>query len=173
MPRKRRKKNWSYKAGERGRNRVRAFQQARDGKFYLEWMEDGRRWARVLRGVADPEEAKARADELAAGFARVEDEPGETTLDVLIDLYMKEVTPTKGDSKQRHDRRAGRLWRDFFGAQPEAARRITRAPETLDRIDWDRFVAEIRASSTRSTSNLWRSRFSRASCRFLIVATRR
>jgi hypothetical protein len=39
MPKKRRKRNWSYNAGERGRNWVRAYQPKRDGRFYLEWME--------------------------------------------------------------------------------------------------------------------------------------
>ena len=32
---------WSYSTGERGRNRVRAYEQARDGRLRLEWREAG------------------------------------------------------------------------------------------------------------------------------------
>ena len=62
MPKKRRKKNWSYNAGERGRNWVRAFQQHRDGKYFVEWMEDGKRRTLLLRNVTIQAEAKAKAD---------------------------------------------------------------------------------------------------------------
>ena len=62
MQRKRRKKkNWSYNAGERGRNWVRAFQQARDGRYFVEWFDEHRkRRAALLKGVTDPNQAKAR-----------------------------------------------------------------------------------------------------------------
>jgi integrase len=33
------RKGWSYSAGRRGHNRVRAYQDARDGAYYLEWSE--------------------------------------------------------------------------------------------------------------------------------------
>ena len=151
MQRKRRKKkNWSYNAGERGRNWVRAFQQARDGRYYLEWFDEHRkRRAVVLKGVTQPARAKARADELAAKFAMLEPGRPEATQKVslaeLLDRYQKEVTPTKGSSQRKHDRRARRIWLTFFAAQPETGRRSTRRPETLDRIDWDRFIAVRRA----------------------------
>ena len=150
MPRKRRnKKHWSYNAGERGRNWVRVFQQGRDGRYYLEWFdEDRHRRAALLRGVTDPQTAKGKADELAAKLAQLEpreageaEEPDRSTLAELSNLYLKEVTPTKGASKQEHDRRARRTWLAFFDAQPEARRRSERRPESLDRIDWDRFIA--------------------------------
>ena len=139
---KKRRRNWSYNAGERGRNWVRAFRQSRDGKLYVEWREDGRRRALLLRGVTTEDEAKAKADELAARFTELEaSEASRLSLAELLDRYQQEVTPTKGESKQRHDRRAVRLWTAFFGAQPEVARQMTRRPDRLDRIDWDRFVA--------------------------------
>lgn len=143
MPKKRRKKNWSYNAGERGRNWVRAFQQSRDGRYYIEWREDGRRRAVLLKGVTTPDGAKQKADELASGFAGLETQPAPVTLTTLFKSYLKEVTPTKGASKQGHDRRAYRVWTSFFGAQ-EPARWAGRRPENLDRIDWDRFISARR-----------------------------
>ncbi len=166
---KRRKKNWSYNTGERGRNWVRAFQQQRDGAFYLEWMDDGRRRATRLRSVTDSEEAKARADDLAARFARHESHPEATTLDVLIDRYLKEVTPTKGNSKQQHDGRAARVWRAFFGAQPEITRRIARAPDTLDRIDWDRFIGARRGGDIPGCSGRVRDRAVEYDLKFMLA----
>ena len=59
--------------------------------------------------------------------------------------YLKEVTPQKGVSKQRHDRRCARLWCAFFEGQPERSRRLSRTPESLDRVDWDRFVSARRS----------------------------
>jgi len=70
MPRKRRKRNWSYNAGERGRNWVSAFQQPRDGRYYVEWREDGRRRAVLLKGVITPKDAKQRADEVTVSDMR-------------------------------------------------------------------------------------------------------
>ena len=149
---RRKKKNWSYNAGERGRNWVRAYQQGRDGKYYLEWFDEyKRRRARLLRGVTEPNEAKARADEVAAQFARLEpreqEVPKKSTLAEVLDHYLKEVTPRKGAKKQRHDRAARRIWLAFFDAQPEPSRRSTRRLESLDRIDWDRFIAMRRAGT--------------------------
>ena len=67
-----RKKRWSYGAGEPGRNWVRAFQHWRDGSFYLEWMEvtpTGRKRRRAkLRGEQSRTRAKEKADELAAAL---------------------------------------------------------------------------------------------------------
>jgi integrase len=147
MPRKRtaKKKHWSYNAGERGRNWVRAFQHARDGKFYLEWREPGpdgrmRRRAVLLRGVTDCRTAKVKADELAFEFAELSPANEPVTVKTLLACYRKEVTPTKGKQTQGHDRGASRLWLAFFDAQAEIGRRSMRRPESLDRIDWDRFI---------------------------------
>ena len=149
---RRKKKHWSYNAGERGRNWVRAFRQGRDGKYYLEWFdEDRRRRAALLRGVTTPLSAKAKGDELAARFAQLASEPraepAAPALAEVLDRYEMEVTPSKGRSKQAHDRRTRRVWLAFLDAQPEAGRRNGRRPESLDRIDWDRFVAMRRAGT--------------------------
>lgn len=107
MPKKRRNKNWSYNAGERGRNWVRAYRQKRDGRYYVEWLEDGRRRAVLLKGVTDPAEAKKRADELAARFADLVLPAGPLTVRSLMTIYMKEVTPTKkAEGSREYDTRA-------------------------------------------------------------------
>ena len=137
---KRKKKHWSYNAGERGRNWVRCYEDGDGGKLYLEWHEAGRR-RRVLVRTLDQDEAKLRADELAAEIGvRADAEPAEdVSIYDLLKLYGKEVTPSKGESKAEHDARATRVWRAFFDAQPEPERRSTRQPDTLDRTGWDRF----------------------------------
>ena len=136
------KKHWSYNAGERGRNWVRAFRQSRDGKFYVEWRNEGKRRALLLRGVTSIVEAKAKADELAAKFANLTERPEElVTLQRLLALYLKEVTPTKGSKELRaYEHRAREVWVAFFDAQEEDGRRSSRLAGTLDRIDWDRFI---------------------------------
>lgn len=145
-------KRWSFNAGDRGRNWVRAYED-RPGKFYVEWFEPddqhpGRRRRRrvLLRGVTDRRTAKERAKELADRFGAMgEAAAAPISIADLITLYLKEVTPNKGPSKQQHDRSAHRLWIAFFDSQPEAHRHGRRSPESLDRIDWDRFIAMRRA----------------------------
>ena len=92
MTQKRRKKNWSYNAGERGRNWVRAYRQKRDGRYYLEWMDAGKRRSALIKGVSTAEVAKRKADELAAKLATFEPNPESTTLDNVIDRYTKELS---------------------------------------------------------------------------------
>jgi integrase len=141
MARRKAGKRWSYLTGERGRNRIRAFEKER-GKYYLEWREeDGRKKRLLLRNVTDREAVKEKADELAVEFGKIHGEcPAPLTIAGLLDLYLKEVTPTKGSSKRSHDRRALRVWRAFLDSQPEVPRRSERPPSTLDRVDWDRFI---------------------------------
>ncbi len=142
-------KYWSYNTGERGRNWVRAYEDGRDGKLYLEWRDCGQRRRALLRNVQDTEVAKQRADRLAAelGEFQLPESPAPITLDELLRLYGKEVTPGKGGSKQAHDGRATRVWMAFFDGQPEMERRSCRHPSTLDRTDWDRFI-EARRTGT-------------------------
>ena len=145
MSQKRRKKHWSYNAGERGRNWVRAHRQKRDGRYYLEWMDAGVRRSAALKGVSTEEHAKRKADELAARLATLVPGAEPTTLDRVIDLYLEKKTPQKGDSKKEHDGRGARVWRSYFDSQPEVNRRFSRTPDSLDRIDWDGFIAARRS----------------------------
>ena len=153
----RQKKHWSYNAGERGRNWTRAYQDAKDRKFYLEWREEvldpetgdpvqKRRRALILdehtrQPVTDPEVVKARADKLAAKFTEAPPEalPPTTvrpTVAQLIDHYLKEVTPTKGESTQDHDLRAGRIFKRLVGRKE---------PRNLDAGDWNTFIHRRRS----------------------------
>jgi len=156
-PTRGRKKRWSYNAGERGRNWVRAFEHPRDGTLYLEWKETEelinpetgavtrteKRRRKKLR-AEDQSRARAvqKAEELAERFADIAARPEDApiTLAQLISDYVKEVTPQKGKGKQGHDRRAQRLWLAFFEGQEDRDRLIDRHPSTLDRRDWDGFI---------------------------------
>ena len=105
MPRRTAGQGWSYCTGEKGRNRVRAYEHPRTGTLYLEYRDHGKREAVALRH-RDREAAKAKADELALALRRGEAPAHEQLLlDTLFDKYLKEVTPSKGLSKQAHDRR--------------------------------------------------------------------
>ena len=125
-------KRWSYLTGEKGRNRVRAYEHPYNGLLYLEVREEGRK-VRVALRHRDRDDAKAKADKLAARLREAPDAPApDPTLGSLITEYLREVTPTKGESKQAHDRRAGRMLTALFG---------TRQAATLNRRDWDAFIA--------------------------------
>jgi integrase len=136
------KKAWSYSTGERGRNRVRAYEDAKTGSLLLEFYErdlgeQEPRRKRVALGHRDREVAKRKADELAAALASTEaPRGGELSLRTLFDMYLAEVTPSKGDSKAEHDRRAAAMFLAYFGTNRKA--------KTLSRRDWDRFIADRR-----------------------------
>lgn len=97
---------WSYAAGERGRNRVRVFTDVRTGRLFAQVREHGRRVTQAL-GHRDQAQAKVQADEIAARLCQPEPATRHRlTLAQLFDNYVREVTPTKSESRQRHDRRA-------------------------------------------------------------------
>ena len=170
MP-KRRKKYFSYCTGERGRNRVRAFRHSANGKLYLEFREEGKRHS-VRLDTSDVEEAKQRADELSVRLGRIADEDAlsdQVSVRTLIDKYGREVSPTKGRSKQDHDRRAGRMFCAFFDAQPEPTRRSSREPATLDRLDWDRFIEWRRAGTIPGLPKPVRSQSVRYDLQYMVA----
>ncbi len=126
------KKGWSYVTGEKGRNRVRAFAHPVTGRLYLEVREGGRK-TRASLGHRDRDVAKAKADELAARLRHpVVAGPPDPTLGSLITEYLQDVTPTKGESTQAHDRRAAKMFSQHFGSRKAAM---------LNRRDWDAFIA--------------------------------
>lgn len=137
------KEKFNYKAGEKGRNRVRAFEDEKTGIIFLEYYrrvfgESEPRRERVSTGNRDKARAKQKADELAAAISRNEPPPAkELTLRMLLDIYLREVTPSKGLNKQKHDRRCAEMFIAFLGAG--------RKPSTLNRRDWDRFIKERRS----------------------------
>ena len=98
-------------------------------------------WLRTL-GHRNREAAKEKAEEVAAALRKAELEPqAEPTLQLLFDIYLREVTPEKGVSKGGHDRRAAQMFLGFVGADRKAA--------TLNRRDWDGFIAWGRARRLR------------------------
>jgi len=125
------KKRWSYCTGERGRNRVRAFEHPESDSLFLEFADRGRR-SRVALGHRDRSAARAKAEELAAALRSGSTPVRAATLRTLFDIYVREVTPGKGASAQRHDQAAVRRFTEFFAS--------SRTPETLNRRDWDGFI---------------------------------
>jgi integrase len=132
MPRARTKHaSWSLTAGEKGVNRVRVFVH-RTGTLYLEYLRDGRKIRQSL-GHTDRERARQEAYDLAAALLRP-DAKTPVLLGQLFDNYLKEVTPTKGQSGQYHDRRVLELMRKLFGAD----RRL----DSLTHRDAAQFISE-------------------------------
>ena len=125
---------WSYKAGEKGRNRVRVFAWPAQGEgLWVDYKNGGRRTMQPL-GHSDKDRAKREADEIAArlGQHTTMARPAVVTLRMLFDIYEREVTPQKGKSGRSHDRRALPLLLKAFGAE--------RRPETLNVRDWQNFI---------------------------------
>ena len=128
-----RSKRWSYSAGERGRNRVRAFEHP-SGVLMVEFSDGGKR-TRLSLGHKDRKRAKQEADLAAAKLARAERlrpaDPRSVTLGELFDMYGCEVTPKNGERHQRYDRRASAMLLRYFGAERKA--------DSLSLQDWERF----------------------------------
>src|SRR5690348_13267456 len=90
------RRTFSYKAGEKGRNRVRVFAWPKQGEgLWIDYREDGKRIRKPL-GHSDQQHAKQQADEIAgrtsAGTVRPAAViPEVITLQTLFDMYLKEV----------------------------------------------------------------------------------
>lgn len=127
-----------YHAGEKGRNRVGVFERD-SGIFYLEFWEGDRR-KRISTGHCNWEKAKRQADRLAAQFGEETPEEGDpTTLGTLFDKYIRERTPEKAESTQKHDRRCRELFCRFFGRDFPASE--------LNQEHWDRFRRKRRTGA--------------------------
>lgn len=141
------KKHWSYSTGERGRNRVRAYEDAKSGILYVEFYElapggEGPRRKALSLGHRDRERAKQQADELAAKLGSAEPVlTGPIRLRELFDIYLGEVTPQKAKSTQRHDRSCAAIFLSLFGEERKAS--------TLNRRDWERFIRKRRSGAIR------------------------
>lgn len=138
--------SWSYSAGERGRNRVRAFERARGGNLFVEWHEENpqsgeRKRRRRSLGHRDREEAKATADRLAARFAEMDPDDHEHGLTVggLFDIYVAERTPEVGPSRQKEHRRVSEAMRRYFRGGREVS--------GLNRQDWDAYARDRRSGA--------------------------
>jgi hypothetical protein len=130
---------WSYNTGQRGSNWVRAYEKP-DGSLYLEWFdvaEGKRRRARQKLPHRDHRKAEDAARKLADYMAA--QHAGRGTVHQLIDDYLREVTPAKGESKQAHDKRASRLFKAIIPP--------TRLAEQLSRAEWDAYIVARRSGS--------------------------
>ena len=126
--------NWSYVAGEKGRNRVRVYEHPTTQRIFLEVKDHGLR-KRVALGHRDREAAKRKADEVAASLGSTQSMmEADITFGALIDNYLREVTPTKGEHKQKHDHRIAKMMVEVLGS----ARRVSQ----FTHRDAARFVAE-------------------------------
>jgi integrase len=132
----RNRRRFSYITGEKGRNRVRAFDDPRSGFLYLEVRSEGSK-KRIALGHRNREAARAKADEVAL---RLRTDDGlvrhKVTLAELFDNYLREVTPTKSKGKQLHDKRVAALAKEVLGAN--------RLVSQLTHRDAARFVQERR-----------------------------
>ncbi len=120
------RKGWSYSAGSRGVNRVRAFRHPKTGGLYLEWSApDAEGVARVRRQPlpgASQDEARAAADRLAVQLLTRPSPlapavPSATrerlTLGTLLDTYNGEADPNR--STKKHNERAAALFVACWG----------------------------------------------------------
>jgi integrase len=144
------KKGWSYSAGEKGRNRVRAFEHS-SGLLFLEFYENGNR-KRISLEHRDQDQAKVQADEAAAKLAAAEAirpaVPEEITLGTLFEMYKVEVTPTKGARSQKHDLAASQMFVMYLG--------FDRAAQSLSIRDWERFIQDRRKGLVGPGEGPWK-----------------
>ena len=159
-------KRWSYSTGERGRNRVRAYENP-GGLILLEFHERSANGERHRKRISlkhhNRRKAKQQADELAARFG-TEPLPSAgdvVTLETLFDIYIREVSPFKGEASQKHDRSCVEMFSGFFGRVREA--------RTIGLRDWDRFIAERRAGTTGPSGAPVRNRQIEYDLKFLVA----
>jgi integrase len=141
-------KRWSFTAGERGVSRVRAYEDKRGGilvEFYeREPDQEKPRRIRLSLGHRDKRRARQSVNELVASFQHGETIVAENvTIRQLFDNYVEEVTPTKGNRKQQHDRLCSKMFKQCFGA--------SRKVGALSRRDWDQFIRLRRAGKLGPT----------------------
>jgi integrase len=134
-------KGFRYIAGQKGRNRVRAFAKA-DGSLYLEFREQDGTKKRTALKHTDKRKAAEQADELAAMLLKVDAAQAVAaaaplTLRSMFDSYGREITPSKAPATQAHDRACFVMFCRLFGANTD--------PAKLCRSDWDKFIKERRA----------------------------
>lgn len=136
---------WSYRAGAKGENRVRVFERvgsARKAGIWIDYRDEAGRRHREPLHLTDREQAKLKADEIAAAFRRDgASRTADLTLATLIEMYEREVTPDKSTGVQKYDRRTFGLFLRFFGRD--------RRPKTLSRREWDAFTKARRSGKLR------------------------
>lgn len=169
-------KAWSYKAGRKGHNRVRAYEEK--GQLFLEFQvpvfdnqgkpeidprtgEQLKRRERIslsADGVTTYEDATIRCIEAAKAFDKLIKAPepdedsqprGPVTLQQVLDLYLAEVTPTVKLDTQRQHRGHARVFLAYFGGDAVVERidRHGRPCTSLGRVKYNAFL-KARADGT-------------------------
>ncbi len=142
------KSHWSYSTGERGRNRVRAFEHS-SGVLMLEFNERRRGKAARVRlslGHRDQARAKQQADDAAAKLGKPGAlKPEELTLRELFDIYGDEVTPGKAARTQKKEHTTAQLFLRFFGPNFQ--------PKNLSNREWNRFKKERASGRLRPSGS--------------------
>lgn len=123
---------WSFKAGEKGRNRVRVFEDTARGAIFAEVVETDpltgkRERKRFALGHADRDRAKGVAERMALALREHERTPEVLTLAAVSHLYLASVTPKKSAQTQRHDRSVIPL---FSAVSVHSEKRRTSMPAT-------------------------------------------
>ncbi len=183
-----RTKCWSYNAGERGKNWCRVYEKEKGGTIYLEWMEpvaddegtvlrDAQgnpqlRRARACLKHKDRKRAEKQAREFAENAAANAPGAPASTLRRLINRYVQEVTPTKKESKRKHDHRGARVFLAYFTDRANAGekdRGPDRHPGTLDKQDWAGFIAARREGTITGWERPCRNNQIRLDLKFLLA----
>jgi site-specific recombinase XerD len=162
---------WSYIAGKKGINRVRAYEDGKGGPLLLDFQEplfdnlgnvvgkERRRPSLTAMGITTFSAAIAKAEEkaeelakgptVAAPLEKEEEEAGPLTLGRLLSLYLDEVVPTKREGTQRHNRIMARIVLAFFGTDAIVERigRKGRPATEIGRVRYNAFL-KARAEGT-------------------------
>jgi len=161
------RKAWSYIAGSKGTNRVRAYEDV-DGRLYLDWQEpvfdnqglpvvDPRtklqqkkrqRLSLSAAGITAYSDAMRKAEETAECFAEfgagsaAPKFNGPLTLKRLLTLYLKEALSTKAPDTQRQNKIAARMFLNYFGGNAVVERiGANGRPQTeLGRVRYNAFL---------------------------------
>jgi integrase len=132
----------SYRAGEKGRNRVRLYPHERDGTLMLQYWDEHGKPKRISLRHTDWDQGKNAADVLAAELAKSEGpRTSDLTLRSLFDIYDRRVGIKKTRPKRAHDFRARELFMRCWGADTKVA--------DLDVNHWNAFIQRRREGSLR------------------------
>jgi integrase len=180
---------WSYNAGERGTNWCRAYEKSKGGIILLEWFEDAvdeqgqplrdletgtviKARRRESVGHRDRDKAEQAAKDKAKALLSESSTARVTSLRQLLNRYLKEVTPSKKESKQLRDPRSVRVFLAYLQDRANAGekeRGPERHPSTLDKQDWNGFVQARAAGKITGWNRQCRNGQIRDDLKFLVA----
>jgi integrase len=166
MAQKTKAQAWSYLAGQKGKNRVRVYEDGKGGPLLLEYQEPvfdnqgpvidpatGKQRTRRARisltaaGVTTRAEAIKKAEEMAEraatwGAGPAPKQTGPVTLGRLLELYFAEAVPLKKPDTQRQNDADRRMFLAYFGPDAVVERIGTDGrPQTeMGRVRYNEFI---------------------------------